>query len=71
MTRGGVDFTRPGSDGIADYVPRRVDLVRDRRRRIAALPEDAVGLAIGLAVSVDLLGRPIPGEPDIGAIEVP
>ena len=54
-----------------DYVPHEAALVRNRGRRIVALPGDTTGLTIGLSVTQDILGRPIVGDPDLGAIELP
>ena len=64
-------FAAPGGDRPEDYVPTAAALVRDRGVVIAPLPGDAVGLKVGLAVATDILGRPIVGAPDIGAIELP
>ncbi len=64
-------FARPGGIELADYLPANAALVKDRGRRIAPLPGDDVGLTLGLAVAHDILGRPIVGAPDLGAIELP
>ncbi len=64
-------FPRPGGLSPSDYIPSNAGLVRDRGLVIAPLPGDAVGLALGLSVPHDLLGRPIQGRPDLGAIELP
>ncbi len=67
---GNADFAHPGGFEPADYVPRNAALVRDRGIEIRPLPGDETGLVPGLAVPHDLLGRPIIGRPDLGAIEV-
>lgn len=64
-------FTNPGGLRASDYVPRNIDLVKDRGVRIEPLPDDQVGLRIGLDVTVDFFGNPITGAPDLGAIEIP
>ncbi len=64
-------FARAGGLEPADYVPSNAGLVRDRGMELHPLPGDPAGLAGGLAVTHDLLGRPIVGRPDLGAIEVP
>lgn len=64
-------FVRPGGLQAADYVPRNLALVKDRGIRVAALPDDEVGLRIGLDVAVDFFGNPVVGAPDLGAIELP
>jgi hypothetical protein len=63
-------FARPGGMDLLDYVPTNVALVRDQGIEIAPLPDDDIGLTLGLRVSHDILGQPIWGKPDLGAIEV-
>ncbi len=67
---GDPSFRRPGGLAPADYEPLRPELVRDRGLAIEALPGDPIGLRRGLAVTTDILGRPIRGRPDLGAIEI-
>jgi hypothetical protein len=64
-------FAAPGGARVADYVPRNTALVKDRGISIAPLPGDSIGLTLGLHVATDILGRPITGAPDLGAIELP
>jgi hypothetical protein len=64
-------FARPGGDRAADYLPGNAALVRDRGVFLEPLPGDKVGLKPGLRVEADILGRPIVGPPDLGAIELP
>ncbi len=64
-------FARSGGDRPEDYIPGNTALVRDRGRPLTPLPGDPIGLTLGLAVTADILGRPIQGPPDLGAIEVP
>jgi hypothetical protein len=68
---GDPSFASPGGLRATDYVPRNVSLVKDRGVRVSALPDDKVGLQVGLDVSVDFLGNPVVGAPDLGAIELP
>ena len=68
---GDPQFAHPGGLDLTDYIPRNRDLVKDRGVEITALPGDDVGLTLGLRVSHDILGQPIWGRPDLGAIEVP
>jgi hypothetical protein len=70
-TYGDPAFPRPGGLKLEDYVPGARDLVRDRGIAIPALPGDPIGLTVGLEVPADILGRPILGAPDLGAIELP
>lgn len=67
---GDARFLRPGGGEIGDYQPEAAELVRDRGIPIPHLPEDAVGLAGGLTVTADILGNPVVGAPDLGAIEI-
>ncbi len=64
-------FASPGGLRPADYAPTRAEVVKDRGIRITPLPRDEVGLKLGLEVATDILGRPIVGAPDLGAIELP
>lgn len=68
---GDAGFAQPGGDRPVDYVPGNIALVQDRGVVLAPIPGDALGLAIGLQVTEDILGRPIVGMPDLGAIELP
>ena len=45
--------------------------MKDLGLTLAPLRGDTVGLAVGLAVTHDILGQPIVGTPDLGAIELP
>jgi hypothetical protein len=63
-------FAAPGGTRLEDYVPGNPALIRDRGRDIAALPGDEIGLTLGLRAATDILGRPIVGTPDVGAIEL-
>ncbi len=64
-------FIRPGGREPADYVPQDPLCVKDLGLTLAPLRGDTVGLAVGLAVTHDILGQPIVGTPDLGAIESP
>lgn len=68
---GDAGFAKPGGDAVADYEPTHAALVRDRGIAIPFIPGDKLGLALGLRVETDILGRPITGAPDLGAIELP
>lgn len=68
---GDPEFTRPGGENAADYVPRNATLVRDRGIVITPLPGDPRGLRGGMAVARDILGHEVNGRPDLGAIELP
>ncbi len=64
-------FARPGGLELADYLPANAALIKDRGLPVAPLPGDPIGLTVGLAVTQDILGRPIAGAPDLGAFELP
>lgn len=67
---GNAQFVKPGGLDIQDYVSQNGLLVKDKGVRITALPDDEIGLFKGLEVSHDILGNPITGNPDLGAIEL-
>ncbi len=64
-------FARPSGRMIADLMPGDGALVKNRGVRVTKLPGDDVGLTLGLEVTHDILGHPIVGLPDLGAIELP
>ena len=70
MIVGDVQFSKPGGVRAADYIPKNVEIIKDRGIEIPTLEGDANGLKIGLKVSKDFFGNPIVGKPDIGAIEI-
>ena len=55
---------------IGDFRPTNTELVANRGIMIEPIPGDALGLPGGLAVSHDIIGNPIDGSPDLGAIEI-
>jgi len=67
---GDPQFRNPGGRGLEDYIPLNAQLIRDAGIQIEKLPGDETGLKVGLAVDHDILGNPIVGAPDIGAIEL-
>lgn len=66
---GDAGFVLPGSFDPEDYVPMNGALIQDQGIVITKLPNDSIGLSLGLEVTVDFLGQPIVGLPDLGAIE--
>lgn len=67
---GDAQFANPGGLKIEDYIAGNKELVKDKGIAIAALPADEIGLFKGLEVTHDILGNPIKGNPDFGAIEL-
>ncbi|MCA0892142.1 right-handed parallel beta-helix repeat-containing protein [Microbulbifer agarilyticus] len=67
---GNAEFSQPGGLRIADYAPTNTVMVEDRGIDIPRIPGDENGLIVGLKVEKDILGNPIVGKPDMGAIEV-
>lgn len=63
-------FKKNGGTSIADYHPGAAGLVRNKGIFILPIPQDSIGLRIGLQVKQDILGNKINGLPDIGAIEL-
>ena len=69
-TFGDAGFASPGGLKVADYIPANAALVKDTGMEIPMLPEDTVGLFTGLEVKQDIMGNPVTGKPDLGAIEI-
>lgn len=67
---GNPDFINMGGLEISDYLPQNQELVKDAGIEIMKIPQDSVGLAIGLNTGFDILGNKITGNPDLGAIEI-
>jgi len=67
---GNPEFVNMGSIKIENYVPTNVQLIKNKGVEIRQLPEDIVGLKIGLKVDKDILGNKITSAPDLGAIEL-
>lgn len=55
---------------IADYLPTNKLLIQNQGIEIKPIPNDKIGLKIGLKVKYDILGNPIKDLPDVGAIEL-
>jgi len=67
---GQASFIKPGGDVVADYTPRNRKLIQDKSQPVTPIPGDSRGLYLGLKMKVDILGNPIKGLPDFGAIEM-
>jgi len=67
---GDAGFTKPGGIKLADYVPTNAALVQDKGMEIPLIPGDKAGLITGLKATHDIMGNPITGKPDMGAIEI-
>ncbi len=59
-----------GISQVEDYIPTAMDKIKNRGMEISKINLDALGLFTGLQVTHDILGNPIKGLPDIGAIEI-
>lgn len=62
-------FQNKRGETFKDFVPTR-SVIRDKGMVIRRIPGDSVGLKFGMEVTRDILGNPIIGLPDIGAIEM-
>lgn len=67
---GDPEFKKTGGTNLEDYLPCNIELVRNRGVTIEPIPHDRIGLLVGLRVEQDILGQPINGLPDIGAMEM-
>lgn len=67
---GNPSFSNPGGLNIEDYIPSATEVVKDKGILLEKLPGDEIGLFLGLEVKEDILGNPIIGNPDFGAIEM-
>jgi hypothetical protein len=63
-------FKQKGSVQLSDYQPANTNLIRNKGITLVPIPNDSIGLRIGLHVTHDILGNRIEGKPDIGAIEL-
>jgi hypothetical protein len=67
---GNPEFKIAGGYLLEDYVASAAGMITDRGISILPIPGDTIGLRIGLLVDKDILGNPITGLPDLGAIEL-
>jgi len=67
---GDADFNNAGGTLIEDYIPNNSGLIRNKGIIIQTIPNDQNGLYLGLEMTKDILGNPITGQPDMGAIEI-
>lgn len=68
---GDPDFIHGGGLDMRDYMPQAKTLIRNRGLRVKALDGKSTELYLGMNVNADILGTPIKGLPDLGAIEIP
>jgi hypothetical protein len=64
------EFINKGGINITDYIPENKKLIKDKGIQIQRIPNDQIGLSMGLKVKYDILGNLIDKNPDIGAIEM-
>jgi hypothetical protein len=67
---GDVKFANARGMAIEDFRPQNKLLVKDMGLVVTQLVNDDKGLFLGLGVTHDILGQPIVGKPDLGAIEL-
>ncbi|MEX0325027.1 MAG: right-handed parallel beta-helix repeat-containing protein [Puniceicoccaceae bacterium] len=63
-------FANAGGLLAENYIPQAEELITDRGIQIQKLPDDIIGLRIGLDVAEDFFGNPVIGLPDMGAVEL-
>lgn len=68
---GDPEFIHTGGLNMRDYMPQAKTLIRNRGLKIKALGGKDTELYLGMNVNTDILGKPIKGLPDLGAIEIP
>ncbi len=64
-------FNKKGGLFIKDYNPLNINLIQNKGIDIERIPNDSIGIRIGLKVEKDILGNSIINKPDLGAIELP
>jgi hypothetical protein len=65
---GNPDFMNQGGMNPTDYIPLNRKLIKNNGIEIKPLSGDSIGLKMGLKVKYDILGNPVEGMPDMGAI---
>jgi hypothetical protein len=63
-------FKNKGGLQLKDYLPVNKKLILNKGVSVITIPTDTIGLRVGLKVAHDILGYPIKGQPDLGAIEL-
>lgn len=63
-------FRKKGGLQLDDYLPANKKLIQNTGVTILPIPDDSIGIRIGLKVEKDILGNPVKGQPDMGAIEI-
>lgn len=66
---GNPEFSHPGGMNIQDYLPKNLDLIKNKGIKISGLAGDDFGANYRTDMSTDILGHPIKGKPSLGAIE--
>ena len=67
---GNPQFANAEGQQLIDYRPLKTNLIKDKGVKITLIPNDSIGIYIGLEVPYDILGNKIKALPDLGAIEV-
>ncbi len=63
-------YRNKGGLQLKDYTPANKKLIVNKGISIQPIPNDSIGIRIGLKVEKDILGNPVKGQPDMGAIEI-
>lgn len=67
---GDAQFRKKNGFQPEDFTPRNKTLIQNRGILIPQLSKDSIGIIYGLHLKKDILGNPIKGLPDLGAIEI-
>ncbi len=63
-------YTNKGGVALTDYIPTNKKIIKNKGIHIQPIPNDTIGIRIGLKMKQDILGNAIKGKPDMGAIEL-
>jgi len=67
---GDAKFVNPGGLYPVDYTPTNRQLIKNKGIVIPNITNDTIGIVYGLLLMKDILGNPLVGLPDLGAIEI-
>jgi hypothetical protein len=66
---GNPEFFNEGGINVKDYIPKNINLIKNKGIKISLLPNDSLGLIQSLNPKKDILGNTINERPSLGALE--